>query len=879
MIDISRIVISEDITLREYQKESKEKIYSLWKNHQSVMLQMPTGTGKTRIFASIVKDLHNTSVHLGIAIKVLLLAHRDELIEQISENVGRRYNVRHGIIKSSLLEEPHLPTQIASIFSLIRRLDKWSQKQFDVIIIDEAHHAVADSYKKICNAFPQAKILGVTATPYRLSGAGFKHVFEQLIISPSVLEFIRNGFLCDYDYYSVRSDSDIQKLVNDIKEFDFDGDYAENALSKRFDNPKIRAKLLDTYRKYANGKKGIIYTININHNNHVCALLNSEGIKAKAIDSFTKSAHRKEIVAEFRKGQIDVLCNVNIFSEGFDCPDVEFIQLARPTKSHALYLQQVGRGFRKTDDKDKVIILDNVGLYNKFGLPSEEIDWNKYFAGNGGTETRVKENSKSSKEVFFIEEGDEEVIKISTTATEEQISSQYKIVEDFPLITLKRSFDESNLWYTYIAPSEYSEVLNSFGEPDDDDDDLVLYNHLKKICQDGKWGVYDTNQDKILIEPAFDEIVEGDIHGRSMVRKNGKYGLMNPLTGDIIISADYNEIEKIPYFDYIDKFIVRKEDKYGFIGKGNEILIPFEFDEIFQWNNGEFTFALNNDNWSIYDRKFRIVAIDSLSKSRLFFDRYYAVSQNDSYGFVDAKTQKMIIPLLFEEEMEICHDNFLMVKSNGNFGLLNNELEWIVYPFTQSIEFLTKEKLKVKKDGKYGVLLTNGEEVLPFEYSSIEPLDDEFIVYQMNVWKMIENGKEVFSSNKRKTVLAWHRQNQNAVNHKNQDTRKPKNKKKRRKIVRQFDAINPDLTDIGIIEKKREVLPVFNNDEILKYVIEIQESNKNGIRLNVVARELNYSKDRVIGILKGYGIKIPNNPNYKLSPREYAIVKIIKEKG
>jgi len=486
MIDISRIVIKEDNTLREYQKESKETIYSLWRNHQSVMLQMPTGTGKTRIFASIVKDLHNTSAHLGIAIKVLLLAHRDELIEQISENVGRRFNVRHGIIKSSLREEPNVPTQIASVFSLIRRIERWKHKQFDVIIIDEAHHAVADSYKKICNAFPQAKILGVTATPYRLSGAGFKHVFEQLIISPSVLEFIRDGFLCDYDYYSVRSDSDIQKLVNDIKEFDFDGDYAENALSKRFDNPKIRAKLLDTYRKYANGKKGIIYTININHNKHVCALLNSEGIKAKAIDSFTKSAHRKEIVAEFRKGQIEVLCNVNIFSEGFDCPDVEFIQLARPTKSHALYLQQVGRGFRKTDDKDKVIILDNVGLYNKFGLPSEEIDWNKYFAGNGGTETRVKENSKSSKEVFFIEEGDEEVIKISTTATEEQISSQYKIVEDFPLITLKRSFDESNLWYTYMAPSEYSEVLNSFGEPDDDDDDLVLYNHLRKICLDGK---------------------------------------------------------------------------------------------------------------------------------------------------------------------------------------------------------------------------------------------------------------------------------------------------------------------------------------------------------------------------------------------------------
>lgn len=864
MVDISKIAINEDITLRDYQKQSKEKIYSLWQNHKSVMLQMPTGTGKTRIFASIVKDLHNTSAKLGIPIKVLLLAHRDELIDQISENVGRRYNVRHGIIKSSLSEEPFIPTQIASILTLTRRLERWSQKQFDVIVIDEAHHAVADSYRKICKAFPSAKILGVTATPYRLSGAGFKSVFEQIIISPSVHDFIRMGFLCDYDYYSVRPTSEIQQIVNNIKDFSFDGDYAEKSLTHFFDNARIRANLLDTYRKYANGKKGIIYTINISHNNHVCDLLNQNGIKAKAVDSYTASTIRKEIVKDFRNGNIDIICNVNIFSEGFDCPDVEFIQLARPTKSFALYLQQVGRGFRKTDDKDKVIILDNVGLYNKFGLPSEEIDWNGFFEGNDGFEVRANSISKPSKEVHYIEEGDEPVDLIYTTTSVEHVSDDFEKVEDFPLITLKESVNANSAWYTYFAPLEYVELIRIHGEPDEDHDDLVFYNHLRKIYQDGKWGIYDSEKDKILIEPEFDEIIEGDIHGRSMVRKNGKYGLMNPLTGDNIVSTDYDEIEKIPYFEHLDKFIVRKDEKYGVIGKGDEILIPIEFVEVFLSDNGKYFFALNTDGWRIFDRKLKIIEIESLKRGRLFFNRYYAVYQNDCYGFINSENQMMLIPLICEEKMEIFHDDFLIVKSNGMYGLLSDRLEWIIYPNTQSIEFLTKGKLKVKKGDKYGIQLTNGEEILPVKYDSCDPLDDAYIVNENDWWKILYKGKVIHSAKKRNRVLAWYDKN----------TFKKKGK---RILGIRFYPIFTSSNNIDTIESKKDISSMVTKKEIIEYVNGIKEDNKNGIRLHFVARELNYSKERIIQILKDYNVTIPNNPNYNLSSKEYALVKKIKE--
>ncbi len=370
----------EDLNLRDYQKENKLRVYDVFSRRQSVMLQMPTGTGKTRLFVSIIKDIFHYSRDQKKALKVLILVHRTELIDQIDEELGYRYGLAHGIIQSGDRERKKYPIQIASVQTLSRRLNNWKDKEFDFIIIDEAHHTTADSYQKIIMAFPKAKLLGVTATPVRLSGEGFMGTFEELIISKSVKDFIKEGYLSQYDYYSVARSSFIQREIDGIKRFS-QGDYAESEMVRVCDNDRIRAQVVDTYIKYANGKKGIVYTINKLHNKNLCNEFISHGINAIAIDSDTPKEERAAYIDDFRKGKYQIICNVNLFTEGFDSPDIEFVQLARPTKSLALYLQQVGRGLRVSENKEKTLFLDNVGLYNRFGFPSSHRQWRYHFEG------------------------------------------------------------------------------------------------------------------------------------------------------------------------------------------------------------------------------------------------------------------------------------------------------------------------------------------------------------------------------------------------------------------------------------------------------------------------------------------------------------------
>ena len=385
-----------DDSLRDYQKENKTKIYKAWQSVNSVMLQMPTGTGKTRLFCSILKDIHNYSATIHKAHNTLVLAHRSELIDQISDTLTS-YGLANGIIQSGDRERKRYNIQVASVPTLIKRLDKWSaQKRFDFIIVDEAHHILAESYRKIIRSFPDAKLLGVTATPVRLSGEGFSDVFDELIISPSVKEFINQGYLSDYKFYSVRPQSEIQQRINSIKHFN-NGDYAEKDLEEICDNNHIRAQIVETYQKYANGKKGIVYAINQRHCTNLCKAFKDAGIRAEKIDSNTPIEEREDILERFKHNKIDILINVNIFTEGFDCPDIEFIQLARPTMSLALYLQQIGRGLRITTDKEECIFLDNVGLYNRFGFPSSPRKWEELFKGKEKNKTDKKIEAEEDK--------------------------------------------------------------------------------------------------------------------------------------------------------------------------------------------------------------------------------------------------------------------------------------------------------------------------------------------------------------------------------------------------------------------------------------------------------------------------------------------------
>lgn len=432
----------EDNSLRDYQIENKRNIYKLWCNNRSVMLQMPTGTGKTRLFVSVVNDIQNWAEKHFRRINILLLAHRKELISQISHNVGVTYKIPHGLIFGPNEENFNYSVQIGSVQTLINRIDRWESMKFDVIIIDEAHHVKADSYVNIISTFPNAKVLGVTATPYRLNGVGFHPEFEELIISPSVSTFIKNGYLCDYDYYSIKPDSTLNKQIASIEKFALDGDYLDSSLMEIMDTQTIRANIVNTYLKYAAGLKGIVYTINKAHNSHVCERFLNAGVRAAAIDSSTPSKLRDEIVEKFKKGKIDVLCNVNIFSEGFDCPDVEFIQLARPTKSLSMFLQQVGRGLRISQGKEKVIFLDNVGLYNRFGLPSARRHWKYHFEGHYKNDeenpfyefsvegTEEKEVIPIDEKIF--EEGDENVSLLHSSRYEDPTQiDEYGYIKNF----------------------------------------------------------------------------------------------------------------------------------------------------------------------------------------------------------------------------------------------------------------------------------------------------------------------------------------------------------------------------------------------------------------------------------------------------------------
>lgn len=505
-IVFSQLDPESDTTLRDYQIENKRKIYLAWQSHRSIMLQMPTGTGKTRLFVSIARDLFEYGAQRKKATKVLFLAHRKELIEQISEHVGMKYGLAHGLILSQNVEQKKMPIQVGSVPTLNRRLDRWEDKNFDVIIIDEAHHVKAKSYKNILNMYPQAKILGVTATPYRLNGAAFRPEFEDIIISPSVAEFIKRKYLSEYVYYSIRPDSRLQHDIDRMK-LDFEGDYKESEMMGIMDRDYIRAGILTTYRKYARDRKGIIYTISRAHNQHLCAEFNEAGITAAAIDSETPKEKRDALVGKFRRGEIQVLLNVNIFSEGFDCPDVEVIQLARPTKSLALYLQQVGRGFRPAEGKESLLVLDNVGLYNKFGFPSARRKWRYHFEGRPVDETpqaHMLDEFDEEREVKTIFEGDETVEILHDSHTE--------VVEETALDDIQHDYEQSFIAYAKgtlnertaksyarsIRPHLDDYIRKHFAPSFDSLFTIIDENRLKEICEmlkhDQDFSVYNASK-------------------------------------------------------------------------------------------------------------------------------------------------------------------------------------------------------------------------------------------------------------------------------------------------------------------------------------------------------------------------------------------------
>lgn len=367
----------KEIRLYNYQAEMKERIDVAFRSYRSVMVQMPTGTGKTVLLSEVVQGEEQRVKNPWVWIVV----HRRELVEQIRDTLDTMLSCPYSTLDTTsplLSENPRI--KIMSIQWLSRHYQDMAEKP-SLIVIDEAHHAVAKTYAEVMNAYPEARKLGVTATPCRLNKKGFTDLFDVLLQSWPTKKFIADGRLSLYDYMSIKADSIDQRMVFGLTKRGADGDFSLKEMSEKLDVQPSIERLCDTILRYASNKKGIVYAIDIKHAEHIAEQYRVHGIHAVAISSKTPNDERRLTIDKFKAGLIQVLVNVDLFGEGFDCPDVEFIQLARPTLSLAKYLQQVGRGMRVFEGKKFCLILDNVGLYRLFGLPSDERDWLSMFEG------------------------------------------------------------------------------------------------------------------------------------------------------------------------------------------------------------------------------------------------------------------------------------------------------------------------------------------------------------------------------------------------------------------------------------------------------------------------------------------------------------------
>ena len=565
----------KEIKLFDYQEDMKERIEKALRLHRSVMAQMPTGTGKTVLLASVVESFLREHSNCN----VWIVAHRRELVSQIRETIQRVFAKTPSLLYKDFSNHPVNSSKITpSLFTLkegstshpdpltlrgeggnrptrccicptcpspaggslthsqalalskrardvtapsrcsepLRSKDggpskvspdcagwdrltervgdrlgmsgaskvspdclsasafnvpikavsiQWLSKHYDeieeepgMIVIDEAHHALAKTYKEMWERFPKAKFLGLTATPCRLNGKGFTDLFDVLVQSWSVPEFINKGRLATYDFVSIKSDGVTQRLIDSLQKRGADGDYQNKEMDMLLNKKPSIERLYQSLEEFGKDRKGIVYAINISHAQKITKLYQEHGVKAIAIDSKTPAAERQQDIEAFKKGDIQVLVNVDIFSEGFDCPDVEFVQLARPTLSLAKYLQMVGRGLRVAKGKKNCVIIDNVGLYRVFGLPSQVWNWNAMFEGKLKVGKR-KETPKDRE--FFLRNEKQDDIQIHPDSEMMMVMSHEELLQTLQY----REFVDSKGEFAIIKLSDGKmTVVNRQGE-------------------------------------------------------------------------------------------------------------------------------------------------------------------------------------------------------------------------------------------------------------------------------------------------------------------------------------------------------------------------------------------------------------------------------
>ena len=372
------------ISLRPYQDDAVQGVrraYAMGK--RAPLLVLPTGGGKTTIFSYVT----NSAAAKGRC--VYLLCHRAELVKQIAGTLAR-FGCHHTvvapgpIIRQCQVEQfkAHGRTYVkagstvivASVQTLVKRLKDESIPTPDIIVVDEAHHLTVDStWGKIVNAFPDARLLPVTATPCRMDGKGLGlgagGFADDLVMGPTMRELIEGGYLSPYRIFAPPNALDLTGVRTRA------GDYAKDQLAIAIDKPSITGDAVEHYRRLATGKRAVAFCVSVAHAQHVAAEFMSAGIAAEFLDGTMDALERDRTIKRFEAGETLVLTSCDIVSEGFDLPAIEVAILLRPTQSLSLYIQQVGRALRTFPGKDEAIILDHVGAVVTHGLPDEEREW------------------------------------------------------------------------------------------------------------------------------------------------------------------------------------------------------------------------------------------------------------------------------------------------------------------------------------------------------------------------------------------------------------------------------------------------------------------------------------------------------------------------
>ena len=347
------------LILRPYQQQLVDDTRQALKQFSSVLMQAPTGAGKTAITVYMMGRAAEMNK------RAMFLVHQNELLFQTSKALWKQ-KLQHGVIASGKAKSKML-AQVASVQTLVRRLDQYQEP--DLIIIDECHRSQSVTYQKIIDAYPNALVIGLTATPERTDKKGLGDTYQTMVCGPTIPQLISAGYLSDYEILAPPCVASLSGVKTRM------GDYDKKELEATMDKPTITGDAVATYKKHAAGKRCVVMCVSIKHAQHVTENYSAAGVKAEMIEGSMTTAQRESVLNRFRSGETLIICNVQLLIEGVDIPSIEVVQWLRPTQSLIIWMQGNGRGLRPFEGKEKLLIMDHVGNWKKHGLPDDVREW------------------------------------------------------------------------------------------------------------------------------------------------------------------------------------------------------------------------------------------------------------------------------------------------------------------------------------------------------------------------------------------------------------------------------------------------------------------------------------------------------------------------